>query len=481
MEFATVLTQLEQFKRTGEICGIKIFEKNVKEKDIFVCIKGINQDGHNYAKAAIEKGAVFIIAEKDLGLGENQILVKNTKQAYALLCAQWFKNPAKSLKLIAVTGTNGKTTVTNLIKRMLENLTKKPVGLIGTIYNEIGSIKIPAKYTTPEPFELNSILATMKNFGCEYVVIEASSHALEQQRLFGMTFEVGAFTNLTQDHLDFHKTMEKYFEAKKRLFTMSEQAIVNIDDPFGVRIYTEEKLKKQKIFSVSCKKVEADIFVKDIELFETKSEFKIIFNNASHLCCFNMPGEFSVYNAAVAWGTTVKLGFEPKQVTEALKICKNIAGRSEIIYKDSNIVVMRDYAHSPDSLKNILKTIKAFKKGRLVLLFGCAGERDRTKRAEMGRIAAELADFVVLTSDNPREEPEEQILLDAEKGLKLCNTPCRVFCDRMEAINWVLQNRKQKDIILLAGKGHENYQVLRECTVLFDEREIVLDFFNERI
>ena len=481
MEFATILTQLQQLKKANKICGIKIFEKNVKEKDIFVCIKGINHDGHDYAKAALEKGAVFVITEKDLGLKEHQILVEDTKQAYALLCAQWFKNPAKSLKLVAVTGTNGKTTVTNLIKRMLESLTKKPVGLIGTIYNEIGSIKIPAKYTTPEPFELNSILATMKNFGCEYVVLEASSHALEQQRLFGMTFEVGAFTNLTQDHLDFHKTMENYFEAKKRLFKMSAQAVVNIDDPFGERIYIEERLKERNIFSVSCKSAEADIFIKDIDLFETKSEFKIIFNNTSHFCCFNMPGEFSVYNAAVAWGAAVKLGFKPKQVTEALKVCENIAGRSEIIYKDSDVVVMRDYAHSPDSLENILKTIKAFKKGRLVLLFGCAGQRDRTKRAEMGKIAAELADFVVLTSDNPREEPEEQILLDAEKGIKLCNTPYRVFCDRMEAVNWVLQNRKQKDIILLAGKGHENYQVLCECTVLFDEREIVLDFFNKCI
>ena len=474
MEFATVLTQLQQLKKAGEICGIKVFEKNVKEKDIFVCIKGTNHDGHDYAKAALKNGAVFVITEKDLGLTERQILVEDTKQAYALLCAQWFKNPAKSLKLVAVTGTNGKTTVTNLIKRMLESLTKKPVGLIGTIYNEIGSIKIPAKYTTPEPFELNSILAAMKNFGCEYIVLEASSHALEQQRLFGMTFEVGAFTNLTQDHLDFHKTMENYFKAKKRLFKMSTQAVVNIDDP-------EERLKERNIFSVSCKNAEADIFVKDIDLFETRSEFKIIFNNTSHFCCFNMPGEFSVYNAAVAWGAAVKLGFEPKQVTEALKACENIAGRSEIIYKDSDVVVMRDYAHSPDSLENILKTIKAFKKGRLVLLFGCAGERDRTKRAEMGKIAAELADFVVLTSDNPREEPEEQILLDAEKGLEVCNTPYRVFSDRMEAINWVLQNRKQKDIILLAGKGHENYQVLRECTVLFDERKIVLDFFNKRI
>ena len=481
MEFATVLTQLQQLKKAGEICGIKVFEKNVKEKDIFVCIKGINHDGHDYAKAALEKGAVFVITEKDLGLKEHQILVEDTKQACALLCAQWFKNPAKSLKLVAVTGTNGKTTVTNLIKRMLESLTKKPVGLIGTIYNEIGSIKIPAKYTTPEPFELNSILVTMKNFGCEYVVLEASSHALEQQRLFGMTFEVGAFTNLTQDHLDFHKTMENYFEAKKRLFKMSAQAVVNIDDPFGERIYIEERLKERNVFSVSCKSAEADIFVKDITLFETRSEFKIIFNNTSHFCWFNMPGEFSVYNAAVAWGTAVRLGFEPKQVTEALKVCENIAGRSEIIYKDSDVVVMRDYAHSPDSLENILKTIKAFKKGRLVLLFGCAGQRDRTKRAEMGKIAAELADFVVLTSDNPREEPEEQILLDAEKGIKLCNTPYRVFCDRMEAVNWVLQNRKQKDIILLAGKGHENYQVLCECTVLFDEREIVLDFFNKCI
>jgi len=321
----------------------------------------------------------------------------------------------------------------------------------------------------------------MKNFGCEYVVLEASSHALEQQRIFGMAFEVGAFTNLTQDHLDFHKTMGSYFEAKKRLFKMSEQAVINIDNPFGERIYREEKLKEHNVFSVSCKSAEADIFVKDIDLFETRSEFKIIFSNTSHFCCFNMPGKFSVYNAAIAWGATVKLGFEPKQVTEALKVCENIAGRSEIIYKDSDVVVMRDYAHSPDSLENILKTIKAFKKGRLVLLFGCAGERDRTKRAEMGRIAAEFADFVVLTSDNPRVEPEEQILLDAEKGIRLCNTPYRVFSDRMEAINWALQNRKQKDIILLAGKGHENYQVLRECTVLFDERKIVLDFFNEYI
>ncbi|MDR1354254.1 MAG: UDP-N-acetylmuramoyl-L-alanyl-D-glutamate--2,6-diaminopimelate ligase [Oscillospiraceae bacterium] len=456
--------------------GISVSTKNIGPGFVFVCVAGVNADGHEFAKEAIRLGAILVVCNRDIGV-PNQIVVKDTRQAYARLCAEWFNSPAKKMKLIAVTGTNGKTTVTTLTKRVLSCLLNEPVGLIGTIQNEIGGIVCPARYTTPDAHELNAILLQMRRFGCRYVVMEASSHALAQERLFGLEFEVGVFTNLTHDHLDYHQNMDSYLAAKRKLLDTSRNVIVNIDDDYGRLLFANFHQQKD------CRSVglrsPADVSAKDINCFADRVEFQVVTNgNACH-CVFGMPGSFSVENALTVISILIQLGFDMKMVVAALEKCGGVAGRAEVVYTAPDVTVIRDYAHGPSGLLNILKSFKPFAKGRLVLLFGCAGCRDRSKRKEMAKIAATYADFVVLSSDNPREEPEAQIFSDAEKGLK--NVEYLVIANRLEAVHFVLQNRQPGDLILLAGKGHEDYQVLADCTVYFSEAEIVKKFFDKHI
>ncbi|GHV29833.1 UDP-N-acetylmuramoyl-L-alanyl-D-glutamate--2,6-diaminopimelate ligase 1 [Clostridia bacterium] len=457
-----------------KVKGITSSTKNLEPDYVFVCIKGMNTDGHNFAEEALKLGASFIVCEKDLRI-PNQIIVDDTRKAYATLCAKWFDHPAKNMKMIAVTGTNGKTTTTTLIKRVLSQLTGQPVGLIGTIQNEIGEVAFPAKYTTPEPFELNTVFTQMRQLNCNYVVMEASSHALDQQRLFGLEFEVSAFTNLTHDHLDYHESMENYFCAKKQLFEASKKAVINIDDAYGVSLF--KALSKNKRCCSVGMNSDAEIVAKNAEYSANKVEFDVEANGSSAHCVFKMPGKFSVENALVVIGVVLQLGFNLAEIVEAIGNCGGVAGRSEVIHCDEDVTVIRDYAHGPDGLLNILRTLKPFVQGRLVLLFGCAGKRDRTKRKEMGKIASEYADFVVISSDNPRDENEMQIINDAKEGIS--GVPCEVFTNRLKAIEFVLTNKKPNDLILLAGKGHEDYQVLADCTVYFDEKKIVEEFFKK--
>ncbi|MDR2817248.1 MAG: UDP-N-acetylmuramoyl-L-alanyl-D-glutamate--2,6-diaminopimelate ligase [Oscillospiraceae bacterium] len=455
--------------------GIATSSENLEKNCVFVCIKGVSADGHDFAEKALRLGASFIVCEKDLGL-PNQIVVDNTREAYATLCAKWFDCPAQKMKMIAVTGTNGKTTTTTIIKRVLNQLTGKPIGLIGTIQSEIGEIAFPAKYTTPEPFELNTLLARIRRVNCDYVVMEASSHALEQQRLFGLNFEVSAFTNLTHDHLDYHGDMENYFRSKSRLFEFSKRAVINVDDAHGLSLF-KSLSKEKKCCSVGINS-DADIIARNIEYFANKVEFDVEADGSVAHCVFKMPGKFSVENALVVIGVVLSLGFNLNEIVEAIGNCGGVSGRSEVIYCDESVTIIRDYAHGPDGLLNILQTIRPFVQGRLVLLFGCAGKRDRTKRKEMGEIASQYSDFVVISSDNPRDEDEMQIINDAKEGIK--EVPCEVFANRLEATKFVLKNRKPKDLILLAGKGHEDYQVLADCTVYFDEKRIVEEFLGRK-
>ncbi|GHU86121.1 UDP-N-acetylmuramoyl-L-alanyl-D-glutamate--2,6-diaminopimelate ligase 1 [Clostridia bacterium] len=458
-----------------KVKGITSSTKDLEQNYVFVCIKGMNADGHDFAEEALRLGASFIVCERDLNL-PNQIVVDDTRKAYAMLCAKWFDYPAQKMKMIAVTGTNGKTTTTTIIKRVLSQLTGEPTGLIGTIQNEIGEVAFPAKYTTPEPFELNTVLTRMWQLNCSYVVMEASSHALNQQRLFGLKFEVSAFTNLTHDHLDYHESMENYFCAKKQLFESSKKAVINIDDTYGVSLF-KALSENKKCCSVGMNS-DADIVAQNVEYSASKVEFDVEVNGNSAHCIFKMPGKFSVENALIVIGVVLQLGFNLAEIVEAIGNCAGVSGRSEVIYYDEDVTVIRDYAHGPDGLLNILRTLKPFVQGRLVLLFGCAGKRDRTKRKEMGKIASEYADFVVISSDNPRDENEMQIINDAKEGIK--GVPFEVIANRLEAVEFVLTNRKPKDLILLAGKGHEDYQALADCTVYFDEKKIVEEFFKKQ-
>lgn len=457
-----------------EITDITCDSRQVEEGSVFFCMKGVRFDGHDHAKGALEKGAAAVIVERDLGL-DRQILVDSTRKVYGVLCANYFDNPAGKLKLLAVTGTNGKTTITYLMKHILEAAGKK-VGLIGTIHNEIDDMTLPAKHTTPDPFQLHTLFARMVQAGCEYVVMEVSSHALDQERVAGCRFQCAAFTNLTQDHLDYHHDMESYYQAKKKLFDISDTAIINIDDPYGQRL-REELTGKVQTFS--CESDDADFTARDIKFSAAGSKFALLSAGSLSRVKIPMPGKFSVSNAVAAAVTCIAAGIPVDTVIEGLSTCTGVPGRLEVLPTDTPYTVIRDYAHSPDGLEKVLSTVKEFAPARVVALFGCAGNRDRAKRPIMGEIVSRLADFCILTSDNPRDENPMRIIEDCLPGLKQHKTPHKVIADRYDAIRWALENCKPDDILVLCGKGHEDYQVLDFGTIYFDEKEIVRKLLGE--
>lgn len=442
---------------------------------LFVALKGERFDGHDYAGQALEKGACAVLTERDLGL-ERQIVVPGTRAAYALLCAELSGNPADKLKLIAVTGTNGKTTITYLLKQVLESMGKK-TGLIGTIHVEIGDMELPAKHTTPDPAELHALLGRMVAAGCEYVVMEASSHALDQHRLEGCAFEAGIFTNLTQDHLDYHRTMENYYNAKKKLFEQCRLGVINLDDEYGVRLLAEIGCET---VTYSAQNDLADYTAKSVEKHRSGVNFAFVGKSVIERVAFCMPGSFSVSNAMAAAACLVSIGFEPSAVAQGLNACTGVKGRAEVLYAGKDFTVLCDYAHSPDGLEKVLAAVREFAPGRVVALFGCAGNRDRTKRTKMTRAVGENCDFAILTSDNPRNEDPMQIINDALPGFEGTGAEHIVIVDRYEAIRWALENARQDDVLVLCGKGHEDYQVLNFGTVLFDEHEIVKRLIEER-
>lgn len=452
-----------------EITGVTADSRQIAQGMVFVCIKGTRFDGHDHAKQALKSGAVLVVAEYDLGL-ENQVILPDARFAYAKLCNNFYGNPAKKLRLIGVTGTNGKTTITCIIKQILERAGKK-VGLIGTIQTEIGDIILPAKHTTPDPHALHAIFARMAEAGCEFVVMECSSHALDQHRLAGLSFESAVFTNLTQDHLDYHHDMETYYHAKKKLFSMCKTGIINVDDAYGQRL-SEEVFCETRTFSTH--QDDADYTAKDIRPAQDSSRFMLVGKGEIARITLPIPGGFSVSNALAAAVACMSVGLRIDEVANGLNHCTGVVGRLEVLPADTNYTIIRDYAHSPDGLEKIVSTMKQFAKGRVVTLFGCAGNRDRSKRKLMAEIAARLSDFVVLTSDNPRDEDEMQIISDAVPGLEMHpDTPYQIIPNRYEAIEWALLNARENDILILAGKGHEDYQVLRGETIYFDEKVIV--------
>lgn len=450
-----------------EIVGITCDSREIKDGYAFVCIKGVTDDGHNYASIAAERGAAVVVTERKMGV-DNEIVVTDTRELYADMCAKWFGNPADSLKLIGVTGTNGKTSITYMLKNILEYAGHK-VGLIGTIQNMIGDEIIETKNTTPGVYELNRLFALMREKNCDYVVMEVSSHALDQKRVCGLMFEAAIFTNLTQDHLDYHITMENYLEAKKRLFTMCKTAIVNSDDDYC----------KKLIEGLDCKVVsyslsdDSTYSAKAVKYLPTSVEYELVSNNILNHIKFNTGGKFSVYNSMCAAVTALELGFSIESVSDAIESIEGIKGRAESVPTGRGFTVIIDYAHTPDGLKNILKTFRDCEKNRVIVLFGCGGDRDKIKRPIMGGIAARYADYVIVTSDNPRSEDPDEIIKDILVGTNTSNTPIKVISNRVEAIKYAISIAQDGDIIVLAGKGHETYQILNTGTIHLDEREIV--------
>lgn len=453
-----------------EVADITQDSRLVKEGSLFVCVKGSVFDGHTVAKEMLDNGAAAVVVERDLGL-DNQIVVKNSRAVFSPICANFFGNPADKLKLIGLTGTNGKTTTTFLIKQILENAGKK-VGLIGTVQNMIGDEIYPAKYTTPDPYELQKLFSQMVKADCEYCVMEVSSQALAQGRVNGLRFAVGAFTNLTQDHLDYHKTWENYFESKRILFKNSDIAVTNADDQNGLEIIKE--LQFDKVVTYAVDKNDATYVAKNVKFKSNGVEYELVGDMIGRCNC-PIPGRFSVYNSLCAASCALALGIGFDDVLSAISKSNGVKGRIEVVPTNRDFTIIIDYAHSPDGLENIITSLKEIAKGRVVTLFGCGGDRDKTKRPKMGKIAAELSDFCVVTSDNPRSENPSEIIKDILVGMEGITTPYKVVENRKEAIAYAIKNAQTDDIILLAGKGHETYQILPTGTIHFDEREAVAE------
>lgn len=457
-----------------EISAITSDSRKVKKGDAFICIKGATFDGHTAVKSAEEAGAAVIIAEHDTG-AKNQVIVPDTREALAIMSANYFGNPQNDLKIIGVTGTNGKTSVTYMLKQVLESFGYK-VGLIGTIHNLIGDREIPTINTTPGAYEIYSLFSQMRDEGCEYVVMEISSHALDQKRTFGIEFSAAVFTNLTQDHLDYHITMDNYFMAKSKLFSCAKHAIINFDDEYGKKLC--ELLDAEKT-TYSLLSDNSTYSAKDIYYRPDGVSYSFVGFNTIQKINLAIGGKFSVYNSMSAICVLLELGFELPDIAAAISKISGVKGRAEVVPTDKDFTVIIDYAHTPDGLVNILRSFKNFKESRLVVLFGCGGDRDKTKRAIMGKVATQYADYVIITSDNPRSEEPGAIIEDILEGVKGSKTPYKVIENRVDAIKFAIKNARSCDIIVLAGKGHETYQILKDGKIDLDERLVVKEALGE--
>ena len=458
-----------------EVTFITTDSRKVKRNSVFVCLKGNKFDGHSAAAAAMEKGASAVVTERRLGL-DNEVTVASTRKAMAVLCANYFGNPEKELKLVAVTGTNGKTTTSSVIKQCLENMGIRS-GLIGSIHSEIGDVEVPAKFTTPEPWELYALMRSMVNSGCRYLIMEASSQALAQDRLYGLHFECGIFSNLTEDHLDYHKTMENYYQAKKLLFLNSDTSIINIDDSYGVRL-TRELMPDHNVIPYSAK-YDIEFMAQNVQFRSSGITFSIKRGGREHVFRYNVPGKFSVYNALAVTVTMHALGFDLDTISGALAKVTGVRGRCEVIYSSDRTVIC-DFAHTPDALVQILSSIKPFAEGRLITLFGCAGDRDAMKRPAMAEAVCRYADMAILTADNPRTENPSDIINEIVDIFERSDRPYMVIPDRYYAVIQALDQMKPGDVLLLCGKGHEDYQVLDGYTIYLDEHSIVRKYFKNK-
>ena len=458
-----------------EINSISYDTRSLRPGALFLALSGDKTDGHRYIHAAMEKGAAAVLCQRAPAEPGPWLTTPDSRLALALVSANWFGRPGDGMILAAVTGTNGKTTTTNLLKELLERTAGAKVGLIGTNRNMIGSRELPAHRTTPESYELQSLLRRMADEGCTHVVLEASSHALAQRRTAGLTFDAAVFTNLTQDHLDYHRTMEEYRAAKGLIFRQCKTAVLNLDDEAG-RWYREQV--DCPVFTYSENRTEADLSAKNIRLFPGHVEFEALTLGNLARVRLPIPGGFSIYNALAALSAGLCLGLDLEQMANAMPAVHGVKGRVEVVPVPRAYTVIIDYAHSPNALENILTTARDFTANRLICLFGCGGDRDKTKRSIMGAIAGELADLVVVTSDNPRTEDPQAIIDDILSGMESSDAELHVEPDRPSAIGWALDQGRPGDVIVLAGKGHETYQEIGSVRHHLDEREVIADYFD---
>lgn len=458
-----------------EIRGVRYDSRAVEPGDLFVAVQGLQSDGHRFIPMAMEKGAAAVLCQRKPEGDVPYVQTDDSRLALALVSCAWFGHPSEKMTMIGVTGTNGKTTSTVLIKRMLEEVTGEKVGLVGTISNWIGDQELPAERTTPESYDLQKLFARMTEAGCAYAVMEVSSHALALDRVAGVHFRAGLFTNLTQDHLDFHKTMEEYAAAKALLFARCGRGAVNADDPWAAFMRSRAQCP---VSTFSARGRNADLRAENVRLSASDVRFTVCAGDERVPVRLGIPGAFTVENALTALAAGRLLGLDLAACAAALGRTAGVKGRVEVVPTPGDFTIVIDYAHTPDALEKVLRTMKEVSRGRVVALFGCGGDRDRTKRPIMGRIGAAEADFCVITSDNPRTEDPQAIIDEIVAGMPP-DAPKKVICDRPTAIRWAIDNHLPGDVIVLAGKGHETYQEVDHVKRHMDEREIVAEHLKK--
>ena len=461
-----------------DITGICLDSRRIVPGALFFCTPGMRRDAHDFAPQAVADGAAALIVERRLDVDCPQVVVESVRRATAVIAANFNGNPADSLKLIGITGTKGKTTASYLIKSVLEAAGLR-TGYIGTVGSMIGDEMIPTQLTTPDPLEVQALLRRMVDSGVTHVVMEVSAHALAMDRLYGMQFEVGAFSNFSQDHLDYFGTMEAYLAAKLRFFEpdMTKNIVVNVDDETAADAF--EKLGRVML-KVGIR-APADMYANDIEIGERGCSFILSRHKRFRVAiALRLAGIFNVYNALLAAGVASALGIEADAIRRGLENVRNVPGRIELLETDTPYRVILDYAHSPDSLENILRAVRGTTRGRMIALFGCGGDRDRAKRQIMGEIAGKLADMCILTSDNPRNEDPFDILKQIEEGIRGTGCEYIVIENRREAIRRALEIAQPGDVVVLAGKGHETYQEIKGVKYPFDEKLVVAELLASR-
>ena len=488
MKLKNILTGLEGLKLKGdlelEIEGIESNSKNVKKGFLFIAIKGFAVDGHKFIESAIENGAIAIMVEEGCDLKGLKlpsditiVMAKNTREALAISSANFYNNPSRKFKLIGVTGTKGKTTTTFMIKEILEKAGKN-VGLIGTIATYInGKMLKESDRTTPESLELQQLFSKMVEEKVEYVVMEVSSQSLKLHRVDGCNFDIVLFTNFSEDHISEkeHPDMEDYFKSKLKLFEMCKTGIVNTDDLHGNKIpkmFPDSDITTYGIDNF------ANLVAKDITITNSFADFRVKVSDRNERVKVGIPGRFSIYNSLAAICVAKKLGIDGETIKEALAQVR-VPGRSELVDNKLELPIMIDYAHSPESLENILQAVKSYTRGRVISVFGCGGDRDPGKRPIMGEISGRIADITIITSDNPRTEDPQKIVDQIEQGIKKTNGTYKVIVDRVEAIKEAIKMANKRDLIVLAGKGHEPYQEINGVKHPFDERIIVKEIIEE--
>ena len=487
MELKRILAGLDGLKAKGsldvDVKGIDSNSKNINKDYMFIAIKGFNEDGHKYVNDAIKAGATVIVVEEGCDLKSIKlpkdvtlIMTKDTREALAICSCNFYDNPSRKFKLIGVTGTKGKTTTTFMIKELLEKTGYK-TGLIGTIATYInGKMIAESSRTTPESLELQKTFAQMVEEGVEYVVMEVSSQSLKLHRVDGCKFDLVIFTNFSEDHISEkeHTDMQDYFESKLKLFKMCDNGIINVDDLHVSKI--PKMFPNSNIMTYGIDNY-CDVLAKDITITNSYVDFRVKISDKNERVKVSIPGRFSVYNSLAAICVAKKLGISSDKVIEILKEIR-VPGRSEMVDNKKEIPIMIDYAHSPESLQNILSAVKSYTRGKVISVFGCGGDRDKGKRPVMGEISGRIADFTFITTDNPRTENPEQIIKDIEDGIKKSKGNYKIVVDRTEAIKEAIKMANKIDIIVLAGKGHETYQEINGEKIPYDERKIIKEIIG---